>query len=79
MGSKHTNATTQGQGREMDPTREMDRRSIYGLADQPTDTGSTGWNDRSEREMGPGDETRPAQPGGTRPLERDQAPANQKR
>jgi hypothetical protein len=65
MGTRHTNVTTQGQGREMDPTREMDR-----AAGQP---------DPGDREMAQGDQTKPAQPGGTRSLERDQQPLNQQR
>ena len=37
------------------------------------------WNDRAQREMQQGDETRPAQPSGTSPLDKDQQPVNQTR
>ena len=37
------------------------------------------WNDRAQREMQQGDETRPAQPEGTSPLDKDQQSVNQTR
>jgi hypothetical protein len=44
-----------------------------------TKTSQGGWNDRSQREMEQGDRTKPEQPSGTTPLERDQRPINQSR
>lgn len=44
-----------------------------------TKTAQGGWNDRSQREMEQGDRTKPEQPSGTTPLERDQRPINQSR
>ena len=37
------------------------------------------WNDRAQREMQQGDQTRPAQPSGTSPLDKDQQSVNQTR
>ena len=46
---------------------------------QPMTTGKDEWNDRAQREMQQGDETRPVQPSGTSPLDKDQQPVNQNR
>ena len=46
---------------------------------QPMTSGQGDWNDRAQREMQQGDETRPAQPSGTSPLDKDQQPVNQNR
>jgi hypothetical protein len=46
---------------------------------QPMSSGQNDWNDRAQREMQQGDETRPATPSGTSPLDRDQQPVNQNR
>jgi hypothetical protein len=46
---------------------------------QPMSSDQNDWNDRAQREMQQGDETRPAQPSGTSPLDKDQHPVNQNR
>ena len=46
---------------------------------QPMNQDQSGWNDRAQREMQQGDETRPAQPSGTTPLDKDEQPVNQNR
>jgi hypothetical protein len=46
---------------------------------QPMNQDQGAWNDRAQREVQPGDETRPAQPSGTSPLDQDQRPVNQHR
>ena len=43
------------------------------------DSGQNDWNDRAQREMQQGDETGPAMPSGTSPLDKDQQPVNQNR
>jgi hypothetical protein len=42
-------------------------------------TGQGDWNDRAQRPMQPGDETKPAQPSGTTPLAKDEHPVNKTR
>jgi hypothetical protein len=42
-------------------------------------TGQSDWNDRSQRPMQQGDETKPAQPSGTSPLDKDDQYANKSR
>jgi hypothetical protein len=37
------------------------------------------WNDRAQRDMQQGDETKPAQPSGTSPLDKDEHPVNKTR
>jgi hypothetical protein len=37
------------------------------------------WNDRAQREMQQGDQTRPAEPTGTNPLDKDQQAVNKNR
>lgn len=46
---------------------------------QPMTSGQNDWNDREHREMQQGDQTRPATPSGTSPLDKDQQPVNQNR
>jgi hypothetical protein len=46
---------------------------------QGLDKGQGDWNDRAQRPMQPGDDTRPAQPSGTSPLDKDEQLVNQKR
>ena len=46
---------------------------------QPLSPDRGTWNDRAQRERQQGDETRPAQPSGTSPLDKDQHPVNQTR
>ena len=46
---------------------------------QPMSSDQNDWNDRAQREMQQGDETRPATPSGTSPLDKDQQPVNQNR
>jgi hypothetical protein len=59
-----------------DPQTQLDQRHLGDRKD--TDPGAER-ADQDLREMTQGDRTRPAQPDGTTPLERDQAPVNQKR
>jgi hypothetical protein len=59
-----------------DPRTQLDQRHLGDPKD--LDPG-TERGDPDRREMTQGDRTRPAQPVGTTPLERDQAPVNQKR
>ena len=46
--------------------------------DHSTDTPGS-WNDRAQRDMQQGDLTRPAQPDGTSPLDKDEHPINKNR
>ena len=46
---------------------------------QPMSSDQSDWNDRAQREMQQGDQTRPATPTGTSPLDKDQQPVNQHR
>jgi hypothetical protein len=46
---------------------------------QPMSTGQNEWNDRAQREMQQGDQTRPATPSGTSPLDKDEQPVNKNR
>ena len=46
---------------------------------QPMTPDQGDWNDRAQREMQQGDATRPAEPSGTNPLDKDQQPVNQNR
>ena len=55
----------QGQGQPMSPGQNESDQSD--------------WNDRAQRDMTQGDETKPAQPSGTSPLDKDQQPVNQNR
>jgi hypothetical protein len=57
---------------QLDQRHEGDRKDK-----RPTDRDESQGQDVDE--MTQGDRTRPAQPSGTTPLERDQAPINQKR
>ena len=43
------------------------------------DSGQADRNDPAQREMQQGDQTKPAQPSGTSPLDKDQEPVNQNR
>ncbi|MGH2474314.1 MAG: hypothetical protein ACRDIL_03545 [Candidatus Limnocylindrales bacterium] len=73
MGHKDKNQSDQGQGH---PGQGQGPDWTKGDA---TKTSQGGWNDRSQREMEQGDRTKPEQPEGTTPLERDQRPINQSR
>ncbi len=64
---------TQGQG------SQNKGQGQYRGQGQPMSTGQNDWNDRAQREMQQGDETRPATPSGTSPLDKDQQPVNQNR
>jgi hypothetical protein len=46
---------------------------------QPMNPDQSQWNDRAQREIQQGDQTRPAQPSGTDPLDKDQQPVNKNR
>jgi hypothetical protein len=59
-----------------DPQTQLDQRH---LGDRKDKKPGTERQSRDVDEMTQGDRTRPAQPDGTTPLERDQAPVNQKR
>ncbi len=50
-----------------------------GLNKGSDDSMTGGSNDRAERDMQQGDLTRPAQPDGTRPLDKDEHPINKTR
>ena len=43
------------------------------------DTTQGGWNDRAQRPMQQGDETKPTDPSGRSPLDKDKQPVNQTR
>ena len=77
MGNKQnqnqTKDWTQGQG------SQNKGQGQYQGQGQPMTSGKEEWNDRSQREMQQGDETRPVQPSGTSPLDKDQQPVNQNR
>ena len=64
---------TQGQG------SQNKGQGQYRGQGQPMSSGQNDWNDRAQREMQQGDETRPATPSGTSPLDKDQQPVNQNR
>jgi hypothetical protein len=51
----------------------------YTSGSDRNDMSQGGWNDRAQRPMQRGDETKPAQPSGTSPLDKDQHPVNQNR
>lgn len=59
----------QGLSKADDPTAD---------SDHSTDTPGS-WNDRAQRDMQQGDLTRPAQPDGTSPLDKDEHPINKNR
>lgn len=77
MGNKQnqnqTKDWTQGQG------SQNKGQGQYQGQGQPMTSGKGEWNDRAQREMQQGDETRPAQPRGSEPLDKDQQPVNQNR
>lgn len=50
-----------------------------GLNKGQRDTMSGGWNDQAQRDMQQGDQTQPAQPDSTRPLDKDEHPINKTR
>ena len=64
---------TQGQG-----SQNKGQGQYHGQG-QPMTSDKGEWNDRSQREMQQGDETRPAQPSGTSPLDKDEQTVNQHR
>ena len=64
---------TQGQG------SQNKGQGQYRGQGQPMSSDQNDWNDRAQREMQQGDETQPATPGGTSPLDKDQQPVNQNR
>jgi hypothetical protein len=70
-------------GKSDDKSRGQGQYQGQGLnKDQGTsneDTGQGEWNDRAQRPMQQGDDTRPTQPTGTSPLDKDQQSGNQKR
>jgi hypothetical protein len=75
MGNKQnqTKDWTQGQG------SQNKGQGQYQGHGQPMTSDKGEWNDRAQREMQQGDETRPVQPSGTSPLDKDQQPVNQNR
>jgi hypothetical protein len=81
-----TKQTTGNMPRESSQGKGMDQGQAEwkpGRADwkpgDPATTPEGTWNDRSQREMQRGDQTKPAQPSGTNPLDKDQHPVNQTR
>jgi hypothetical protein len=74
-GDTGTKDWTQGQG-------SQDKgQGQYRAQGQPMDQDTTqgGWNDRAQRPMQQGDETRPAEPSGTSPLDKDDQYADKSR
>ena len=69
---------TQGQGSQNKGQGQY-RGQGQPMSSGQNDSGQNDWNDRAQREMQQGDETRPATPGGTSPLDKDQQPVNQNR
>ncbi len=55
-----------------------EHRGDVGQTTIPTEQ-DRAWDDPARRDMQQGDRTRPPQPGGTTPLERDQRPIDQSR
>ena len=80
MGNKQnqTKDRTQGQGSQNKGQGQY-RGQGQPMSGPATTTDQGGWNDRAQRPMQQGDETRPAQPSGTSPLDKDQQPVNQNR
>lgn len=86
MGNKQHDtkqAGTHGQASSKDWTQgqasQNKGQGQYRGQGQPMSSDQNDWNDRAQREMQQGDETRPATPSGTSPLEKDQQPVNQNR
>ena len=70
---------SQGKGQGRDHGQGLNKTDdSAGGNDHSTDAPGT-WNDRAQRDMQQGDLTRPAQPDGTSPLDKDEHPINKNR
>jgi hypothetical protein len=65
---------SQGQG-----SQNKGQGQYQGQGQPMKEAGQGNWNDRAQRPMQDGDQTRPAQPSGTKPLDKNQPSGTQNR